>query len=689
MTAEQRWHATDGIAPDIVVKLPKGGSVETLGVPHALRNFPTLLSAFPRSPTVRYLTALHTAVLVQLLAAAASTQAAEKAKTKSYLPAAARTTAWGNMLPAQPQGLGPTIDDRQAWQRVAAAPAFQVVTRTAAKILKQPIPTLTDDLYLDFSRTGTRSNGERVMGQRLSRVNTLVLAECVENRGRFLPAIEEAMLAFCDDKSWVLPAHDGKLSNFNGTEITIDLRSGEVGWHMATARYWLGNRLSQATRKRIDAELERRIFTPFEQLLKTGRPAMWWIVGRNNWNAVCLSEVVGAAMANIESRERRALFAAAAELHIKNFLAGFTPDGYCSEGLGYWNYGFGHYVMLAETLRRATGGKIDMLDAAEVRCIALYGRRMEILPGVFPAFADCHPASRPGLSLMAFLSRHYGWGLHDIEQQGLASVPQAGLFGLGIYGFDAANTKAETTDIKTVGKKPLRDWFPDAGVLIGRPAVESSHALGVAMKGGHNAEQHNHNDVGSFVVALGHATPLLDPGSEVYTRRTFSSHRYDSNVLSSFGHPVPKVAGRLQETGRQAAARVVKTEFTDASDTLVLDLASAYKVESLKKLERTFVFSRHGNGKLAVSDVVEFDRPQLFGVALITFDRWKQLDANHLLVGASPDSVTVEIAAEGGSFRVSTEVIQEKLPGGKIPTRLGIDFSKPVTKAVVRMVVTP
>ena len=56
------------------------------------------------------------------------------------------------------------------------------------------------------------------------------------------------------------------------------------------------------------------------------------------------------------------------------------------------------------------------------------------------------------------------------------------------------------------------------------------------MKGGHNAEQHNHNDVGSFIVALGHSTPLVDPGAEVYTGRTFSRRRYDSNVLNSFGH---------------------------------------------------------------------------------------------------------------------------------------------------------
>jgi hypothetical protein len=63
--------------------------------------------------------------------------------------------------------------------------------------------------------------------------------------------------------------------------------------------------------------------------------------------------------------------------------------------------------------------------------------------------------------------------------------------------------------------------------------------------------------VGSFVVAVAGDTPLLDPGSEVYTARTFSARRYESQVLNSYGHPVPLVAGQLQRTGRKAEARVL------------------------------------------------------------------------------------------------------------------------------------
>ena len=103
----------------------------------------------------------------------------------------------------------------------------------------------------------------------------------------------------------------------------------------------------------------------------------------------------------------------------------------------------------------------------------------------------------------------------------------------------------------------------------------------MALKGGNNGENHNHNDVGSYVVVSGGRAVLLDPGSEIYTARTFSRDRYESPVLSSFGHPVPLVAGRLQRTGAAARGRVVRTDFTDEQDTLVLDIASAYDEPAL------------------------------------------------------------------------------------------------------------
>lgn len=590
------------------------------------------------------------------------------------------------LLPKTPVGVGRPVTDRAAWEVLAKAREFRSAVAEAEELLPQAIPDATEELYLDFSRTGNRTRYQRVWRQRRGRLSALVLAECLENRGRFLPAIEATIRATCEEKSWLLPAHDRELKNFRGEVVEIDLASAAVSWDLATLSYWLGDKLSADIRKLIAEQLQRRAFQPYESYVKTGQPQLWWATGTNNWNAVCLAGVTGAALAAIEPSERRAFYVAAAERHIEYFLKGFTPDGYCSEGIGYWNYGFGNFVSLAETLHQATGGRIDWLAEERIAPIAGFGRRMQIVPGVFPAFADCHVGAEPDTVLMAFLSRRLGWGLKNQEQRGLlaASGPSGSLFELGLYAFP--NSASARPAANEATPPPRRDWFPDAGILICRPAAKDG--LGAALKGGHNAEHHNHNDVGSFVVTLGRSTPLVDPGAEVYTARTFSGRRYESNLLNSFGHPVPRIAGQLQQTGRKAAAGVLRTEWTDASDTLVLDLRSAYAVKTLEKLQRTFCFSREGRGQLEVTDKVQLARSETFETALITFGKWKQTAAGKLTIGDREGSVEVEIDTGSAAFTIRAEEIQEDRDGPP-PTRIGIALEQPVKTATVRLTIRP
>jgi hypothetical protein len=358
-------------------------------------------------------------------------------------PDATRITSIAQWLPDSPAGVGRPIDDRRAWQAVADSSRFRSVEPQAERLLSRAIPELTDELFLEFSRTGNRTRYQKVLGERHTRLPALVLAECLEDRGRFLPAIEESIRAVASEKTWVYPAHDRSLNNFYGKVIEIDLSSAATSWNLATADYWLQDKLSEPVRKLIRSELERRTFGPFESYVNTGKPRLWWATGTNNWNAVCLAGVTGSALSVIEDRRRRAFFLAAAEQHVKHFLNGFTPDGYCSEGVGYWNYGFGHYVLLAETILQATGGRVDLFDDALVGQIARFGPRMEILPGVYPAFADCRVNTHPDTRLMAFLSRRFGLGLHEVEQQGLltAGGPSTGLFTVGLHVF--ANSASE------------------------------------------------------------------------------------------------------------------------------------------------------------------------------------------------------------------------------------------------------
>ena len=61
-----------------------------------------------------------------------------------------------------------------------------------------------------------------------------------------------------------------------------------------------------------------------------------------------------------------------------------------------------------------------------------------------------------------------------------------------------------------------------------------------------------------------------------------------SNVLNSFGF-VPRVAGKLQQEGRSSAARQDRLPIRP---TLVLDIASCYRVKELKELQQRSLLPR-------------------------------------------------------------------------------------------------
>jgi hypothetical protein len=591
------------------------------------------------------------------------------------------------MLAPQPTAFGRPISDRAAWQALATHPAWDGVVPQAERLLDQPVPEMTDELFLEFSQTGNRTHWEHAAYRRRGRIRPLVLAECLEDRGRFLPALEETIRALCAERTWVMPAHDTSLDDFYGRTVTVDLASSALAWELATVDYLLGERLDFRVRQLLQDSVRQRVLSPFsDMVLGTVRP-IWWMRTTNNWNAVCLAGVTGAALALLESRQERAFFVVAAEEYSRYFLRGFTPDGYCSEGVGYWNYGFGNYVLLSEAIRQATGGGIDLLARPEARAPAAYGARIQILGGICPAFADCPVSTRPSDRVLCFVSRRLGLGLKEYDGFDPSS-PGGALFEALMYSFPNAASEAAPArqPIEGLG---LRSWFPDAGILIGRPDSAGSARLGVALKGGHNAENHNHNDVGSYVVVAAGQTVLADPGSEVYTARTFSSRRYESKVLNSWGHPVPIAAGRLQKTGAEAAAGVLKAEFTPEQDVLALDLKPAYEAPELVRLERTFVYSRAGAGALTVRDEVEFSQPAAFGTALLTLGRWKQTGPRSLLVYDTLSAVQVDIAVQGAPWAVKAEQIDEDVFTPGQPTRIGIDLAEPVTRAAVELTIRP
>lgn len=598
---------------------------------------------------------------------------------------AARIHQMASFLPERPIGVGQPITNRVEWTALAELPAFKGWLAGSRDALLRPLPEVSDELFLEFSRNGNRSHWQGIEFERRARMTQLALAECLEDKGVFVGALEKAIHQICAERTWVYPAHDRSLSNFYGKTINIELGSSALAWELATINFLLAERLSPSTRALIRTNLQERIFQPYRDMVEGRRKEDNWLRTVNNWNAVCLAGVTGAALATLDSKQDRAWFIASAEFYSRNFLRGFTPDGYCSEGLGYWNYGFGNFIMLGETIRQSTAGKVDFLADPAVRNPALFDRRIEIIHRIYPSIADCHPGSMPDPALTTYLCRRFNLVPCDSGND-VFRHPSNSLFTTVLFSFLPAELPRVKNETRV--ESPLRSWFPEGGVLICRPEQNAKIPFAVSLKGGHNGEQHNHNDLGSYIVVAGSSVVVADPGAEIYTGRTFSSRRYESDVLNSFGHDVPVVAGKWQTAGTNSRARVLDHRFSDDQDTLTLDLKSAYAVPGLKRLERTFVYQR-GAPSLSVRDDVEFTNPQSFETALVTWGEWKQVGTNEFTITESGGAVRVVVESGGRPFAVSQKQLEADVPTAKKALRIGLTLKEPVTQARVVLTITP
>ncbi|MHC4124602.1 MAG: heparinase II/III family protein [Planctomycetota bacterium] len=600
-----------------------------------------------------------------------------------------RVEVIAGMLSEKPIGLGCAITDRTVWDELAKSKGAKETIAKAEGWLAMPIYGMSDEIYLDFLKTGSREVWYEYDRQSRRRLIELVHAECIENKGRFLCAIERAIEVICSAKTWVMPFHDIELKNFHGKSKRIDLNVADICAELAICDHLLSDRLNPQIRELIRTEIENRAFIPFRDNVAGKTPELkWFLEMRNNWAAVCYAGILAASQILIEPRDERAFYIAAIEHYIQNYIDEFADDGYCWEGVGYWVYGFSNFIKLSETVYKATDGKLDMLRDEKILRIARFGARMEILPGVYSIFADCRYNYEVPVRIMDFTSKKYGLGLKQWEQKEL-ELDDYSLFATAIYAFCNSASQAKETRSNQF-KTGVREWFEDAASLICRPSELKKNSVAIAIKGGNNGESHNHDDVGSFEVAKGKGKLLVDPGSVIYKLSTFGSNRYKSKIMNSYGHSVPLVAGKLQRQGKDAKAEVLKREFTEEKDVLIFDISSAYDVNGLEKLERTFIYSRIGAGTLTVIDEVSFSEPQSFGMALITYGKVRWMGNGNLVVSDGKESVKVNITVTGGEFEIVLDRIMEDMNNGGMgrPKRIGINLKGLVKKARIETVVT-
>ena len=318
------------------------------------------------------------------------------------------------ILPDTLKGLGNTYKDRNVWDVLYESGAYKTTIKNAEDMLNKGFPVWDESLYNRVFTEDDTQSGKDMINRRLKALSELVWAECLENRNRFTSSIIDFLYDIIEQKTWVNPRNYNR-KNYGGL---VELATALNARSMAQAVYLLDDKLPLKVRADVRNELYIRAFNPLLRTIKGENMDHDWLFSTGNWNPVCLEGITCAALSMIPDKKERALFIAISELYVQNYAKGFLPDGYCSEGINYYNFGMSHYIVLREKIWQDTGGKIDIFRSnPNMLNVATFLPRMEIINNVYPAIADCEMGMKPSRFVLHYLSKLYGLQLPADEDR--------------------------------------------------------------------------------------------------------------------------------------------------------------------------------------------------------------------------------------------------------------------------------
>ncbi len=226
--------------------------------------------------------------------------------------------------------------------------------------------------------------------------------------------------------------------------------------------------------------------------------------------------------------------------------------------------------------------------------------------------------------------------------------------------------------------------------MIARYDPEDSDALVIAVKGGHNGEMHNQNDVGNIIVHLNGESVIPDIGRGRYTRAYFGPERYEHLVNSSRGHSVPLVNEQEQLPGKVHRCQLLEHRADPASDLLSLELKEAYPEEAgLAALRRTVLLHREPpRGWVELTDEFRFSSPpHTFESVLTTFSAVKTAASSVLLRG---DRGALRVSFDAPlSVRVEEHEAVDLAEGLRDVRRVVFTFRETHEAGVIRLRIEP
>jgi len=450
------------------------------------------------------------------------------------------------------------------WEQVRTHPyyaeAIAAFTETTERLLQtEPNRVKFSEIHL-FATTGNRKIFERTFNDYGCRLNYYFFMYCLRGEQKYLDALADILWNICDFESWSIPAHVSEKLSPEMRRVNLDLTSTIMGFRIAEILHFIGDKLPDLVYRRAHYEVRMRIIDSY------ANNTYPWMTVTNNWSAVCIAATL-AAYLYIGTKEEIDKQLPRMIETINCYLNGFDEEGCCLEGYGYWNYGFSHFCLFASLLREYTDGAINLFDNPKVRAIAHFQENIAINSHQCINFSDCVSRFEPSDWLTHFLKREYP----DIAVPSFARCNADSAIMRYILWSDPDLAEG-TLDPKSFMFKN-NQWY-----------IYRSDAYNFACKGGYNAEPHNHNDVGSFLISKNDSVTYTDGGTGEYSRQYFSSERYSILEPSSRAHSVPIINGQYQVTDREKS-----TVYAAQEGHYAFSMENAYNIPAMTSLKREFI----------------------------------------------------------------------------------------------------
>lgn len=644
--------------------------------------------------TNRLLTVLLTALFG---AAPLSMQAAPATKAKPDLLQKAARRYNMDSLCREAYRPYPGYADRNFWQSLPEEVKRQAVAQAEAR-LDYVWRSVTVTSYLDFSRKGIRRPNDLHIAERYSTLADLMFGELVEGKGRFLDQIADGVWSLCEQSTWVATAHI--YWQLSGTAVpdidrrTIDLSGGMTANTLAWAYYFFKEdlgKLSPTIPQRLRAELNRHTLDVY-----LNRDDMFWLGFRegaqvNNWNPWCNFNVLTTALLVEENPERRAAIVKKTMRSVDQFINFFKPDGGCEEGPSYWTHAAGMMNNYLEVLKDYSQGKIDLFGEQRVKNIGLYIANAHIDSLYFVNFADAEAKASPGASTVFRYGRNIGdstmmrFGSYLGTLTGFVENPLSGTMDQRLK---TAFIYKDMCAARPVAPLYRSVWMDGIEVAVARTEGGSAEGLTLAAKGGYNAESHNHNDVGSFILYVDGQPVMVDAGVGTYTAATFDHRRYTIWMMQSEFHNLPVINGFGQKDGGRYRSRNVKHTDNGRVMNFSLDMAGAYPAEAAcRSWVRDYRFDRRRN-TVTLTDT--YDLSEVKGPVALNFLTCGTVAAGRGGVEIQSGDKALRMAFDLSKYELTTEAVELTDPRlsniwGERLTRIVLKVKNPKRKDTLQV----